>query len=83
MNSASAANTWNTSRPPGVVVSRASCRAEREELQRCLEYLRPGDTLVVPALDRLSRSMQDLLAIVAELRKRSLGFQYPYPPIQG
>jgi hypothetical protein len=26
MNSASAANTWKTSRPPGVVVSRASCR---------------------------------------------------------
>jgi hypothetical protein len=25
MNSASAAKTWNTSRPPGVVVSRASC----------------------------------------------------------
>ncbi|MFE3028374.1 recombinase family protein [Nocardia tengchongensis] len=49
--------------------------AEREELQRCLEYLRPGDTLVVPALDRLSRSMQDLLAIVAELRKRGIGFQ--------
>ncbi|MFD7842203.1 recombinase family protein [Nocardia sp. NPDC059764] len=40
--------------------------AEREELQRCLEYLRPGDTLVVPALDRLSRSMQDLLAIDAD-----------------
>ncbi|QVI19672.1 recombinase family protein [Nocardia tengchongensis] len=49
--------------------------AEREELQRCLEYLRPGDTLVVPALDRLSRSMQDLLAIVAELRRRGIGFQ--------
>jgi hypothetical protein len=26
MNSASAAKTWKTSRPPGVVVSRASCR---------------------------------------------------------
>jgi hypothetical protein len=25
MNSARAANTWNTSRPPGVVVSRFSC----------------------------------------------------------
>ncbi|MFD6358175.1 recombinase family protein [Nocardia tengchongensis] len=49
--------------------------AEREELQRCLEYLRPGDTLVVAALDRLSSSMQDLLAIVAELRKRGIGFQ--------
>lgn len=49
--------------------------AEREKLQRCLEYLRPGDTLVVPALDRLSRSMQDLFVIVAELRRRGIGFQ--------
>ncbi|MFI1159334.1 recombinase family protein [Streptomyces sioyaensis] len=27
--------------------------AEREELWAALDYLRPGDTLVVPALDRL------------------------------
>jgi DNA invertase Pin-like site-specific DNA recombinase len=33
----------------------------------CLEYPRPGDTLVVPSLDRLARSLQDLLTIVGEL----------------
>ncbi|MFD3620646.1 recombinase family protein [Streptomyces sp. NPDC058676] len=38
-------------------------------------YLRPGDTLVVPSLDRLGRSIQDLIAIVSGLRKRSIGFQ--------
>ncbi|WP_280392799.1 recombinase family protein [Nocardia wallacei] len=48
---------------------------DREELWRCLEYLRPGDTLVVPALDRLGRSLQDLIAIVAGLRKRGIGFR--------
>ncbi|MFI6959894.1 recombinase family protein [Nocardia sp. NPDC050408] len=32
--------------------------AEREELRACLDYLRPGDTLVVPSLDRLGRSLQ-------------------------
>ncbi|SNS73018.1 recombinase family protein [Actinomadura mexicana] len=48
---------------------------EREELARALEYARPGDTLVVPSLDRLSRSLQDLIAIVAELRTRQVGFR--------
>ncbi|WP_051790757.1 recombinase family protein [Streptomyces sp. NRRL S-1022] len=49
--------------------------AEREELWKCLDYLRPGDTLVVPSLDRLGRSIQDLIAIVSGLRKRGIGFQ--------
>ncbi|MEU7430748.1 recombinase family protein [Streptomyces sioyaensis] len=49
--------------------------AEREELWAALDYLRPGDTLVVPALDRLGRSIQDLIAIVGGLRKREIGFQ--------
>lgn len=48
---------------------------DREELLRCLDYLRPGDTLVVPSLDRLGRSLQDLIQIVAGLRKRGIGFR--------
>ena len=35
--------------------------ADRPELAACLDYLRPGDTLVVPSLDRLSRSLADLI----------------------
>ena len=42
--------------------------AEREELWKALDYLRPGDTLVVPSLDRLGRSIRDLIAIVSGLR---------------
>jgi DNA invertase Pin-like site-specific DNA recombinase len=34
----------------------------------------PGDTLVVPALDRLSRSLQDLITTVGDLRRRGVGF---------
>ncbi|WP_326655652.1 recombinase family protein [Streptomyces sp. NBC_01750] len=49
--------------------------AEREELRATLDYLRPGDTLVVPSLDRLGRSIQDLISIVGGLRKRDIGFQ--------
>ncbi|MFF0526827.1 recombinase family protein [Nocardia amikacinitolerans] len=46
-----------------------------EELAKCLDYLRPGDTLVVPSLDRLGRSLQDLISIVAGLRRRGIGFR--------
>ena len=40
-----------------------------------LDYLRPGDTLVVPSLDRLSRSLGDLIGIVGTLRQRGVGFK--------
>ena len=49
--------------------------AARPELAACLDYLRAGDTLVVPSLDRLSRSLQDLITIVAGLRRRGVGFR--------
>jgi DNA invertase Pin-like site-specific DNA recombinase len=49
--------------------------ADRPELAACLDYLRPGDTLVVPSLDRLSRSLADLIAIVTGLRRRGVGFR--------
>ncbi|WP_330185970.1 recombinase family protein (plasmid) [Nocardia sp. NBC_01503] len=54
---------------------------EREELWKCLEYVRAGDTLVVPSLDRLGRSLQDLISIVAGLRKRGIGFRSLYEAI--
>ncbi|MFE2864913.1 recombinase family protein [Embleya sp. NPDC059259] len=46
----------------------------RPELKACLAFVVPGDTLVVPALDRLSRSLKDLITTVAELRERGIGF---------
>jgi Transposase IS116/IS110/IS902 family/Resolvase, N terminal domain len=35
--------------------------ADRPELRPAWDYLRPGDTLVVPSPDRLSRSLADLI----------------------
>ena len=49
--------------------------ADRPELAACLDYLRPGDTLVVPSLDRLSRSLADLIGIVSTLRRQGVGFK--------
>jgi DNA invertase Pin-like site-specific DNA recombinase len=37
--------------------------------------MRTGDTLVVPSLNRLGRSLQDLISIVAGLRKRGIGLR--------
>ena len=48
--------------------------AVRPELKACLAFLRPGDTLVVPSLDRLSRSLSDLIGIVTTLRRQGIGF---------
>ena len=49
--------------------------ASRPELAACLDYLRPGDTLVVVSLDRLSRSLQDLITTVTGLRRGDTGFR--------
>jgi len=47
----------------------------RPELTNCLRALRAGDTLTVWRLDRLGRSLSDLVAIVNELEKRGIGFE--------
>ena len=46
----------------------------RGELQKCLEYLREGDTLCITKLDRLGRSIRDLLNIVDRLDKNGVSF---------
>jgi DNA invertase Pin-like site-specific DNA recombinase len=48
---------------------------DRPELTECLKYLRGGDTLVVPSLDRLARSLHDLITLTVDLRKRGIGFK--------
>jgi DNA invertase Pin-like site-specific DNA recombinase len=50
-------------------------KAEREELGKALDYLRPGDILVVESLDRLGRSLQDLINIVSALRRQGVGLR--------
>lgn len=48
---------------------------ERPQLAICLQTLRRGDSLVVWRLDRLGRSLKDLVAIVTDLEARGVGFQ--------
>jgi DNA invertase Pin-like site-specific DNA recombinase len=49
--------------------------AERKGLADTLSYVRPGDTLVVWKLDRLGRSLKDLIARITELQNRQIGFK--------
>ena len=47
---------------------------DRHELENCLKALRAGDTLTVWRLDRLGRSLADLIRIVNDLEARGIGF---------
>jgi len=68
------------------VLKRAKCRkiyeehasgknTTRPELEACLKSLRTGDTLVVWRLDRLGRSLSDLIRLTTELRSRRVDFE--------
>ena len=50
-------------------------RVERPGLTRALEMLREGDTLVVWKLDRLGRSVKQLVDMVGELHKQGIQFK--------
>jgi DNA invertase Pin-like site-specific DNA recombinase len=50
-------------------------KAERPGLREAMTYVRSGDTLVVWRLDRLGRSLKDLIARMEELRQRKIGFK--------
>ena len=48
---------------------------KRPALRRCLDTLKAGDTLIVWKLDRLGRSLRDLIHMLDELRERRVRFQ--------
>lgn len=50
-------------------------RAERPGLTKALEMLREDDTLVVWKLDRLGRSVKNLVNLVGELHKQGVQFK--------
>lgn len=54
---------------------------ERPELMACMRSMRTGDTLVVWKLDRLARSLKDLVEIVHDLNQRGVGFRSLTEPI--
>jgi len=47
---------------------------KRPALTRCLKAVRTGDTLVVWKLDRLGRSLRDLIAMLDDFKKQGIKF---------
>src|SRR3954467_14990944 len=53
----------------------SGAQTEREGLTEAISYVRAGDTLVVWKLDRLGRSLKDLITRITELNDRKVGFR--------
>lgn len=53
----------------------SGARDDRPGLKACLEFLKSGDTLIVWKLDRLGRSLTNLLAIITDLKNRGVAFR--------
>ena len=53
----------------------SGAKASRDGLMRALELVREGDYLIVWKLDRLGRSVKDLVAIVCDLEQRGVHFK--------
>lgn len=56
-------------------------REGRTELQTILDFVRPGDTLVVVKLDRLGRSTRDVLNLVHELDQKGASLRILEPDV--
>ena len=53
----------------------SGAQRDRPELKAAIKYARQGDTLIVWKLDRLARSMKQLVETVEELDQRNIGFR--------
>jgi DNA invertase Pin-like site-specific DNA recombinase len=58
-----------------VFSEQVSSVAQRAQLELALDYVRDGDTLTVTKLDRLARSVGDLLEIVARLEVKKVSLR--------
>lgn len=57
------------------VEAASGAQRDRPVLQSALDYMRPGDTLVVWKLDRLARSMRQLIDTVELLQSKGMGLR--------
>ena len=56
-------------------ISGSLSKAKRPGLKEAIEYAREGDTIVVWRLDRLGRSIKDLIDIINELEAKGIGIK--------
>jgi DNA invertase Pin-like site-specific DNA recombinase len=55
--------------------------AERPQLKAALDYVREGDTLRVPSMDRMARNTVDLLTMVKGLNERGVTVEFMKPSL--
>jgi DNA invertase Pin-like site-specific DNA recombinase len=58
-----------------IFAEQVSSVAQRAQLEAALDYVRDGDTFTVSKLDRLARSVGDLLEIVARLEAKKVSLR--------
>jgi DNA invertase Pin-like site-specific DNA recombinase len=56
-------------------IEQVSSVGKRQQLDAALDYVREGDTLIVTKLDRLARSVPDLLTMVARLENKNVALR--------
>ncbi len=59
----------------------SGAQRERPELRAALGYMRQGDTLVVWKIDRLARSMKQLIETIESFQERGIGLKSVQDPI--
>ena len=55
---------------------------DRPQLQAMLDYVREGDTIIVHSIDRLARSLSDLLALVETLTAKGVAVSFHKEKLQ-
>jgi len=55
--------------------------ADRPQLQKLMAALTPGDVVIIPAVDRLSRDTTDLLVIARDMRRAGAGLRALAEPV--
>src|SRR5699024_7773532 len=54
----------------------AATASARRQLREALDYVREGDTLAVASIDRLARSLRDMLEIMEELERKGVTVEF-------
>src|SRR5712675_2429328 len=55
--------------------------ADRPQLKKLMRDLAPGDIVIIPAVDRLSRDVTDLLVIVRDMQRAGAGLRSIAEPV--
>jgi DNA invertase Pin-like site-specific DNA recombinase len=58
-----------------IFCEQVSCVAVRAQLQAAIEFVRENDVVVVTQLDRLARSVADLMSIIQRLEQKKVGLR--------